>query len=167
MALKEINIEELYFNPFTKLGKEWALITSGDEKGYGTMTVSWGFMGVMWRKNVLEAVVRPSRNTFGYLESNDLFTVSFFDAKYHDALSFCGTHSGRDCDKAKETGLTPLFTDSTTAFEEAELVFVCRKVYSQDMDNSLLCEDIKSWYDNGEPAHKAFYGEILKVYKKA
>ena len=31
MAFKEIAIESLEFNPFTKIGKEWMLITAGDE----------------------------------------------------------------------------------------------------------------------------------------
>ena len=30
MAFKEIAVEELSFNPFTKIGKEWMLITAGD-----------------------------------------------------------------------------------------------------------------------------------------
>ena len=37
MAFKNINISELSFNPFTKIGKEWALITGGDRENYNTM----------------------------------------------------------------------------------------------------------------------------------
>ena len=29
MAFREIKAEELQFNPFTKIGKEWALLTAG------------------------------------------------------------------------------------------------------------------------------------------
>ena len=32
MALKEVKIEDLTFNPFTKIGKEWMLITAGNEE---------------------------------------------------------------------------------------------------------------------------------------
>ena len=32
MAFKEVKIEELSFNPFTKISKEWMLITAGDEE---------------------------------------------------------------------------------------------------------------------------------------
>lgn len=40
MAFKEVKIEELSFNPFTKISKEWMLITAGDEEKHNTMTAS-------------------------------------------------------------------------------------------------------------------------------
>ena len=50
MGFKEVSAEELQFNPFTKIGTEWMLITAGDEKNFNTMTASWGGMGIMWNK---------------------------------------------------------------------------------------------------------------------
>lgn len=41
MAFKEVDIKSLNFNPFTKIGSEWMLITAGDESGCNTMTASW------------------------------------------------------------------------------------------------------------------------------
>ena len=38
-----------------------------------------------------------------FMEQNDCFSVSFFEESQRAALQFCGTHSGRDYDKAKET----------------------------------------------------------------
>ena len=35
-------IDMLDINPFTKLSKEWALVTAGDKEKSNTMTVSWG-----------------------------------------------------------------------------------------------------------------------------
>ena len=52
MAFKEVDIKSLTFNPFTKIGSEWMLITAGDQSGYNTMTASWGGLGVLWGKNV-------------------------------------------------------------------------------------------------------------------
>ena len=43
MAFKEVAIESLEFNPFTKISKEWMLVTAGDEKKSNTMTASWGW----------------------------------------------------------------------------------------------------------------------------
>lgn len=163
--MKEIAINELNFNPWNKIDKEWFLLTSGDENSYNTMTASWGFMGIMWRKPTISAVVRPTRYTYEFMEKNDLFTVSFFDDEYRSALSFCGSNSGRDCDKAEKAGLTPKFTDGTTTFEEASLVFVCRKIYAQNMDISLLADDVKP-INGSDPIHKQYIGEILKVYTK-
>ena len=165
MAFKEIKASELNFNPFDKIGKQWMLITAGDEKGYNTMTASWGFMGVMWGKNVMETVIRQSRYTLEFVEKNELFTVSFYPEEQKNALKFCGAHSGRDCDKAEKTGLTPVFIDGTAAFEEAEMIFICKKIYTQDMDVNALAEEHRHWYADGD-VHKAVMGEIVKVLVK-
>ena len=45
MAFQEVKIEDLSFNPFTKIGKEWLLITAGNEESYNTMTASWCYVG--------------------------------------------------------------------------------------------------------------------------
>ncbi len=165
MKLTEIQISELSFNPFEKLGKDWFLVTSGDENSYNTMTAAWGFFGFVWRKNVINALVRHNRYTFEFMEKNDLFTVTFLPEDKKDALKFCGANSGRNCDKAKETGLTPLFIDGTTTFEEAELVFVCKKVYTQDFDSNLFLNAECRECNETETVHKQFIGEILKVYQ--
>ena len=48
MSFKEIKAEDLQFNPFTRIGSDWMLITAGDEKKFNTMTASWGGAGVFW-----------------------------------------------------------------------------------------------------------------------
>ena len=61
MAFKEIAPEDLMLNPFTKIGKEWMLITAGaDVEHCNTMTASWGAMGVMWGKNVVSVYIARS-----------------------------------------------------------------------------------------------------------
>ena len=40
-------IDLMEMNPFTKIGKEWMLITAGDEKKANTMTASWGGVGAV------------------------------------------------------------------------------------------------------------------------
>ena len=37
MAFIEIDIKDLHFNPFTSIGKEWMLITAGNEEKINTM----------------------------------------------------------------------------------------------------------------------------------
>lgn len=54
MGWKEIKPEELNVNPFTAIGKEWMLITAGDETHCNTMTASWGGMGVIWGNHQLQ-----------------------------------------------------------------------------------------------------------------
>lgn len=76
MAFKEAAIESLQFNPFTKIGKEWMLITAGDEKKHNTMTASWGGVGIMWGKQVVTAYIRPQRYTKEFVDAEGLFTLS-------------------------------------------------------------------------------------------
>ena len=47
MHFEEFDITSLEFNPFSLIGKDWTLITSGNQEAYNTMTASWGGMGVM------------------------------------------------------------------------------------------------------------------------
>ncbi|MGN0691045.1 MAG: flavin reductase family protein [Oscillospiraceae bacterium] len=165
--MHEIDISSLSFNPFEKIGKQWFLITAGDKKkGFNTMTASWGFMGVMWGKDCIQAVVRPNRYTFSFLQKYKTFTVSFFPEEYRKALSYCGTHSGRDVDKIAETGLTPVFDDDAVYFEEAENVFVCRRVYMQAMNSEALDKDLREKFVSADPMHVQIIGEIEKIYEK-
>lgn len=130
MGFREVKIEELQFNPFTKIGKEWLLITAGDSEKFNTMTASWGGVGVYWGKNVVTTYIRPQRYTKEFVDSNDTFTVAFFDETYREALNICGTISGRDINKIEKAGLTPYFVDDTVAFEEANVIIVCKKAIS-------------------------------------
>ena len=168
MSFEKIDISGLHIDPFSKIGKEWMLITAGKSSDFNTMTASWGQMGVLWNKNVLTCYIRPNRYTFDFLESSECFTASFFGDNCRDALAFCGSHSGRDHDKVKETGLTPAEVDGCMTFEEAELVLVCRKLYSYDIaENGFLTDDgIPEKVYNGEPYHRAYISEIIGVYKK-
>ena len=168
MQFKKIDIKELKFNPFSLIGDEWALLTSGPVEKYNTMTVSWGHVGVMWGSPSVCCFVRTNRYTLPFMEENDTFTLCFFDEKYKPALTFCGTKSGRDYDKAKETGLTPINIDGVTAFEEAKLVLVCKKHYSAMLDENAFCDtEAKSkWYSDTNPMHKQFIGAITAVYTK-
>ena len=165
--MKEIKATEIKENVISLIGKDWALITAGDEKGYNTMTASWGGMGELWNRDVCFIFVRPQRYTYEFLEKNELFTLSFYPEEYKKALSFCGTKSGRDYDKAKETGLVPLFTDGTTTFEQAKLTVVCKKIAYQDMSpDGFIDKTIEGNY-TAKDYHRIYVGEILKVYEKS
>lgn len=167
MSFKEIDIKELKLSPFEKIGKQWMLITAGNEDSFNTMTASWGGLGVLWNKNVAFTFIRPSRYTFEFCEKEEYFTLTFFPEEYRKALSFCGSKSGRDVDKCKETGLTPVFLSEAPYFEEAELVLICKKLYAQDMDKACICDGaVNTNYGENEPMHKMYVGEIVKALVK-
>ncbi len=166
-TFRELTVGEITDNPFRLIGDDWALVTSGTEERFNTMTVSWGGVGIMWGKPVAFTFIRPQRYTFEFMENNEYFTMSFFDESQRDALKFCGSRSGRDCDKVKETGLTPAFTDEGVPyFEEARLVLVCKKMYSQFLNEESItdCESVAKWYN--DDYHKMYISEIVKVLQK-
>jgi len=162
--LKEISIAQVQLNPFTAIGKEWMLITAGDEKGCNMMTASWGGMGVLWRKNVAMMVIRPQRHTLSFVDNQDYYALCFFDEKYREALNFCGKYSGRDYDKAKETGLTTVFDAEAPYFAEAKLVIICKKLYKHQFDPACFIDnsiDANCYPD--KDYHECFVGEVVKV----
>lgn len=164
---KELEISKFICNPFTKIGNEWMLITAGNKKIFNTMTASWGSLGVMWGKNVAFTFIRPQRFTKEFIESNDKFSICFFNNNYKRILSYLGTTSGRYENKIKKSGLMPIFLDDTPCFYQAELVLICKKLYKQDLKPECLLEnnlDTK-WYPSKD-YHSMYISEIEKIYEK-
>jgi len=159
---------ELNESAFRLIGKEWMLITAGTMDNWNTMTASWGAMGELWFKPVVFTFLRPQRYTLEFVEKKPTFTLSFFDESQRQALNFCGANSGRDVDKAAETGLTPFATENgSVAFEEARLVLECRKMYFQDINpDQFLVPEIEGAYPNKD-YHRMFVGEVIQALKKA
>lgn len=162
-----ISIESLEMNPFMRIGKDWMLITAGSLTHFNTMTASWGGMGVLWNRPVCTIYIRPQRFTFQFAQSNSLFTLSFFPSKYKPALTICGTKSGKDCNKIAEAGLTAIETPvGAVTFAEAELMFVCKKLYADDLKQTAFCEPVFDEIYPERDFHRFFIGEVLAVYRK-
>ena len=166
MAFREISVEQLKDNPFTLINKDWMLITAGDAEKHNTMTASWGGVGELWGKYVSTIYIRPQRYTREFVEREEYYSLCFFGPEYRQALSLCGSKSGRDVDKDAATGLTPCFDQAAPYYEQARLVFLCRKLYRQDMEKSAFLDKglLEKWYDND--LHRIFIGEIVKVLEK-
>lgn len=164
---KQIDIKALKENPVHLLDDRWGLLSAGDENAYNMMTVSWGMLGELWGKPVCAVFVRPQRHTYGFTEKGDKFTLSFFPDEMKKALAFCGSKSGRDTDKVKETGLSVGFDDGYITYEQAQLVICCKKLYAQDIDKSCFVD--KSIIDSCyalDDYHKMYICQIEKVLVK-
>lgn len=165
--MKKIDIKELKGNAVSLFDDKWCLITAGTKDSYNTMTASWGAMGELWNKDVCFCFIRPQRYTYEFTEKNDLFTLSFFGEEYRKALSFCGSKSGRDYDKAKETGLTPKEIDGSMTFEESEIVIVLKKVAVQDINpEGFIDETIDEKCYPQKDYHRMYIGEVVSCYVK-
>lgn len=174
MNFKRVSIEELEFNPMTMIGGGWWLITAGNEaNGFNTMTASWGHLGAIWERPTGKThmglptafvYVRPQRYTKEYLDREERFTLSIFEPSYKKALAYLGSHSGRDENKIAAAGLTPIFEDETTFYDEAKMVFICKKIYHAPFVEKGFVD--KTLIDNNYPDsdfHELYIGEILKV----
>ena len=164
--MKEINIRDIKISAPELISDNWGLVTAGNKEKFNMMTVSWGALGEIWGKDAAFVFIRPQRYTYEFIEKEEVFTLSFYAPGYKNALRICGSKSGRDIDKAKECGLTPVFVDGGVAFEEAEYTLVCRKMASQFIDPAgFIDSSIENNYAQKD-YHKMYIGEILKVYAK-
>lgn len=160
---RETTIKELTDSPVKMIADDWALLTAGEASHFNTMTVSWGGVGELWGREVVFVFVRPQRYTYEFMETSDTFTLSFFGSDYKKALGICGSKSGRDIDKCKETGLEPISTHGAMTFSQAKTVFVCKKIAFQDLDPSgFLDASIMDTYALKD-YHRMYVGAIEKV----
>lgn len=167
MNLQPIPIYEFDTKIFHLFDKQWMLLTGGEYNSgqYNTMTISWGSIGYIWSRPLIHVIVRPQRYTFEFMERYDTFTVCAFPAQYHKALSVLGVKSGRDGNKIAEVGLTPIAAScvQAPAFAEAELIFECRKVYSQDFDPDRFIDPAIDQNYPTRDYHRMYYGEIVAI----
>ena len=144
-----MNLEKFNLAPLYVFDKEWALLTVGNKEKFNTMTVSWGGLGTLWHKPVVTIYLRPNRYTYELMESNDYFTISFYDEDYKQDLVTLGTKSGRDINKIALTKLRPESLKEGITFENAKLTIICKKIYHQDLDiNNIPKEEKYKFYKN-------------------
>ena len=164
----EIDPKQICDNFIKAIGSDWALVKAGDHVEQNTMTVSWGGVGVMWNYPVAIVVIRPQRYTFEFTERCDKLTLSFLPEQYRKALTYCGTHSGRDEDKISNAGLSVTFTEEDTpAIAEARLVLECRKLYTDTIKAENFIEQgiVERWYPESD-FHKVYVLQITNAYIK-
>ena len=149
------------------IGKEWMLVSAGDKDKFNMMTASWGGVGFLWNKPVVFVFIRPERYTREFVDAKGAFTLSFLGEEHKTAHKICGAKSGRDIDKMKETGFTPIFEDGGIGYEEANLVLVCKKLYTTKFEKEkfLSPELPAKWYPEDD-FHHVYYGQIIGAYRK-
>ena len=173
------NFEEKDYKVFDLFRNQWALVSAGNIEDFNTCTVSWGSLGTLWTRpgengSAVTVYLHPARYTREVLQQNDTFTVSFFQREYRKALGYLGSHSGRNEDKVSAAGLTPISIGDSVTYKEANLTFVCRKMYQHQLEKEDIARDIQDYYiadpkayplnENGEwEPHWVFVGEIIDV----
>ncbi|WP_099292942.1 DUF4468 domain-containing protein [Butyricimonas sp. Marseille-P3923] len=164
---KRIAPDKIPGNIIKMLSEDWMLITGGNNEKFNPMTASWGGLGYLYNKPVAFCFISPARYTYDLMDNGDTYTLTFYTETYREALNYCGHNSGKDADKVKGAGLTPVTTPSgSKAFSEAWMIIECRKMISQtiNIDGISDPELKKQW--SGKAMHKMFIGEILNVWVK-
>lgn len=165
MAFVEVSPKELEVNPFSKIGKQWMLVTAGTPDFFNTMTASWGGVGVMWGKPSATCYIRQSRYTKTFVDESEYFTLTVLKDGCRDALNLLGSKSGRDMDKMHESGLTPVMVEGQPTFEEAKLVLICRKACKTFIGpDDMTAENVEKWYGDRD-YHTMYIGEIVAAYE--
>ena len=152
--------------------KKGILITTAAKDTVNTMTIGWGHIGIEWGKPIFVAYVRESRYTKALLEENSEFTINIPYGNYDaSVLGYCGTKSGRDCDKIRDMNLTLEAPNkiSVPGIREFPLTLECKVIYKQKQELTYLPEEVLSRYypadaEGFQDPHIAYYGEILDAY---
>lgn len=166
-GFRQISAEQIPGNIIRLLSQDWMLITAGNAGHFNTMTASWGGLGHLYNKPVAFCFINPARYTYRFMEKEETYTLTFYTEAYRDALKYCGSHSGRDTEKIKESGLTPIITpNGSPAFSEAWLIIECRKLVSQSFIPEALHDETLRDQWTGKSMHKMYIGEILNVWVK-
>lgn len=164
---RTVSAESRPDNVFRLFDHDWMLVTAGTMDSFNTLTASWGGMGILWEKEVTMCVIRPVRHTFGFMERSEVYTLAAFEEKYRPALRTCGRMSGRDGDKAKAAGLTPVAgLHGGVYFQEARLVYECRKLYWHDFDPSHFVDPKMDKFYPKKDYHRLYVGEVLTVLSR-
>lgn len=167
MSLPRIPIHDFTVSPHQLWNDRWLLLAAGDlaAEHFNMMTVAWGSFGTMWNRPFAQVVVRPTRHTYAFTEQYEGFTLTAFPERLRPVLKDLGTRSGRDMDKMRGSGLTPVpgLEVAAPGFAEAELIVECRKLYWQDLEPSQFLDPaIETLYPEKD-YHRVYFGEIVAV----
>ena len=110
MARQALDLSQHMNEAYDRLENGGVLLTVADADGRpNVMTIGWWLVGRFYHSSPVSVVaVTPQRHTFRFLEQVGEFVVCVPTPAIADAVAYCGRASGRDVDKFRETGLTPI-----------------------------------------------------------
>lgn len=168
-GFKKFNV----MDEFTDNGFRWfndaLLLAAGSKEKSNAMTIGWGSIGTLWGRPALTVYVAEKRYTKEFMDKGDYFTVMAFDVKDSRVLTYMGSKSGRDGDKAQALGLHTAFTaNGTPYYTEAAMVLECKMMYEAPFDPKGFKSDVPKRMYSNFPAgiHTMYIGEVVNAWKK-
>ncbi len=94
---------------------------------YNIITIAWAGT-VCTNPPMVSISVRPERYSFPILQERGEFVINLTTKKLAYAADYCGVKSGREVDKFKELGLTPVTAETVKApmIKESPVNIECR-----------------------------------------
>ncbi len=154
------------------------MVTAADREGKSNIiTIAW--TGTVCTNPPMAYIsVRPERYSYGMLKETGEFVINLTTEKLVRATDYCGVKSGRDTDKWKETGLTPIPAQEVNVplIKESPVNIECRvseirelgshhmflaRVVAVDVDEAYLNEQGRFELQKAAPivySHGEFYG---------
>jgi flavin reductase (DIM6/NTAB) family NADH-FMN oxidoreductase RutF len=166
-------MEKIMYNDFAKEAlralSKGVFLSVSDNGEDNIMTIAWGSIGFMWNKPVFMVMVRYSRHTYQLIEKAGEFAVSIpLKNDLSKQLVYCGSKSGRDCNKWKDLGLTKVAAEQvkTPLVGECELHYTCKIIGRQEVtDKTIMPHTVETFYSQND-YHVIYYGEIVGTYLK-
>ena len=154
------------------------MVTAADREGKSNIiTIAW--TGTVCTNPPMAYIsVRPERYSYGMLKETGEFVINLTTEKLVRATDYCGVKSGRDTDKWKETGLTPIPAQEVNVplIKESPVNIECRvseirelgshhmflaSVVAVDVDEAYLNEQGRFELQKAAPivySHGEYYG---------
>ena len=149
-------------------GERVYLGTAGNAANYNSLTLGWGTTGILWGKKVAIVYIRENRFSYRYFEGSPVYVLSWYPAQCMKALyKIFGGRSGRNTDKEKLSGFTPVETpDGGVTYLQADKVVICRKIMRQPVPKEFVPKELHSRLNQDGLIHIQYTGEVLSVWKK-
>lgn len=154
------------------------MVTAADREGKSNIiTIAW--TGTVCTNPPMAYIsIRPERYSYGMLKETGEFVINLTTEKLVRATDYCGVKSGRDTDKWKETGLTPIPAQEVNVplIKESPVNIECRvseirelgshhmflaRVVAVDVDEAYLNEQGRFELQKAAPivySHGEYYG---------
>jgi flavin reductase (DIM6/NTAB) family NADH-FMN oxidoreductase RutF len=142
------------------------LVSVGSDGRPNVMTIGWLLLGRSYHENPIAVVaVRPARYTFKLLDEIEEFVISVPGPELEKAVTFCGEKSGRDLDKFKEAGLTPIPSVHVRApsIKECIINIECRIYNKVRPPHYILTPQHRKATVSEQ--HTIYFAEVLGTYK--
>jgi len=163
---EQVRPEDCVETLYRKLANGGVLMTSVGTDGVpNVMTIGWGQFGPFYHGNpIFIAAVTPLRYTWHLLEQVPEFVVAIQTDDMAAAAELCGTRSGRDTDKFKEAGLTPIPSRHVKppSIAECPVNIECRVYYALKPPHMILTPEHR-----GRPMdqqHTIYFAEVLGIH---